>query len=221
MQVVRQAQNLGKGEKMVRIGFAGIASAASLIAWLVAAPPLSAAPAERPERRGEIRFEPDANEQAAVPKSFQLEARAFEFQQKPQPSISDYVSLSLVTFPSPVKTKYESNNTVHCEYYCPTTPGKHPACVVLHILGGDFPLARTFATALAHRGVASLFVIMPYYGPRRPPDANVRMISADPQQTVNGMTQAVKDIRYAAAWLAAQPEVDRDQIGGVRSQLRR
>jgi len=195
---------------MARIGFAGIAPAASLIAWLVAAPLLSAAPAER---RGEIRFEPDANEQAAVPKSFQLEARTFEFQQKSQPSISDDVSLSLVTFPSPVKTKYESNNTVHCEYYCPTAPGKHSACIVLHILGGDFPLARTFATALAHRGVASLFVIMPYYGPRRPPDANVRMISADPQQTVNGMTQAVKDIRYAAAWLAAQPEVDRDQIG--------
>jgi dienelactone hydrolase len=112
-----------------------------------------------------------------------------------------------------VKTKYESNNTVHCEYYCPTTPGKHPACIVLHILGGDFPLSRTFATALAHRGVASLFVIMPYYGPRRPADANVRMISADPRRTIDGMTQAVKDIRYAAAWLAAEPEVDRDQIG--------
>ncbi len=96
--------------------------------------------------------------------------RTFQFEQKPQASASDDVSLSLVTFPSPVTTKYDCNNTVHCEYYCPTSPGKHPACVVLHILGGDFPLSRTFATALAHRGVAALFVIMPYYGPRRPPD---------------------------------------------------
>jgi dienelactone hydrolase len=213
MPVALLAQELGKGAKMARIGFAGIVSAATVIAWLAAPAKLVGASIERPERRGEIRFEPDANEQTSVPKPFQLDARTFEFQQKPQPSISDDVSLSLVTFPSPVKTKYESNNTVHCEYYCPTTPGKHSACVVLHILGGDFPLARTFATALAHRGVASLFVIMPYYGPRRPPDANVRMISADPQQTVNGMTQAVKDIRYAAAWLAAQTEVDKDQIG--------
>ncbi|HEV2968703.1 MAG TPA: alpha/beta hydrolase family protein [Pirellulales bacterium] len=148
-----------------------------------------------------------------MPKPFRLDAAAFQFERRPQNSISDDVSLSFVTFPSPVKTKYEPNNTVHCEYYCPTTPGKHPACIVLHILGGDFPLSRTFATALAHRGVASLFVIMPYYGPRRPIDANVRMISADPRQTIEGMTQAVKDIRYAAAWLAAEPEVDRDQIG--------
>src|SRR6266481_4178866 len=99
MPVAPTAQEFGKGEKMARIGFAGIASAVSLIAWLVAAPPLSAAPVERPERRGEIRFEPDANEQAVVPKSFQLEARTFEFHQKPQPSVSDDVSLSLVTFP--------------------------------------------------------------------------------------------------------------------------
>jgi dienelactone hydrolase len=213
MPVVPSAHELGKGENMARIRFLGIASAAALIAWLAAGPPLFASSADRPERRGEVAFKPDANEQVAVPKPFQLKAQTFEFQQQPKLSISDDVSLSLVTFPSPVKTKYESNNTVHCEYYCPTTPGKHPACIVLHILGGDFPLARTFATALAHRGVASLFVIMPYYGPRRPPDANVRMISGDPQKTVDGMTQAVKDIRFGAAWLAAQPEVDQNQIG--------
>jgi dienelactone hydrolase len=179
----------------------------------VAVSPLAARAADKPVRRGEIHFEPDANEQAAVPKPFRLERATFAFELKPRPSISDDVALSQVTFPSPVKTEYKVNNTVHCEYYCPTTPGKHPACVVLHILGGDFPLSRTFATALAHRGVAALFVIMPYYGPRRPTEANVRMISADPNQTVAGMTQAVKDIRYAAAWLAEQPEVDRDQLG--------
>src|SRR5262249_9377299 len=125
----------------------------------------------------------------------------------------DDVKLSLVTFPSPVTTPERNNNTVHGEYYRPAAAGKYPACVVLHIMGGDFPLARTFANALAHRKVAALFVIMPYYGPRRQPDSTARMVSADPRETVRGMTQAVKDIRYAAAWLAAQPEVDRDQLG--------
>ena len=198
---------------MARIRAACCGIAALIVFCLGAGIPLAARAADKPSRDGEIRFEPNAQEQTAVPQPFRLERAAFAFEQKPQPSISDDVALSLVTFPSPVITKYEVNNTVHCEYYCPTTPGKHPACVVLHILGGDFPLSRTFATALAHRGMAALFVIMPYYGPRRPAEANVRMVSPDPNQTVAGMTQAVKDIRYAAAWLAEQPEVDRDQLG--------
>ncbi len=198
---------------MARIRAAGYGSTAVMVFCLVAGIPLAARAADKPSRHGEIHFAPDTQEQTAVPQPFRLERATFAFEQKTQPSISDDVALSLVTFPSPVKTKYEVNNTVHCEYYCPTTLGKHPACVVLHILGGDFPLSRTFATALAHRGVAALFVIMPYYGPRRPAEANVRMVSPDPNQTVAGMTQAVKDIRYAAAWLAEQPEVDRDQLG--------
>jgi cephalosporin-C deacetylase-like acetyl esterase len=112
-----------------------------------------------------------------------------------------------------VVTPEKNNNTVHCEYFCPATPGKHPACVVLHILGGDFPLARMFAGNLAQHGVAALFVKMPYYGERRQPGSAARMISTNPTETVAGMTQAVKDIRYAAAWLAAQDEVDSQQLG--------
>jgi cephalosporin-C deacetylase-like acetyl esterase len=164
-------------------------------------------------RRGEAAFTPAADEEQTVPAPFRLTAQTFPFEQTFQRQWDDEVRLSLVTFPSPVKTEYPSNNTVHCEYFQPTTPGKHPACVVLHILGGDFPLARMFANHLAHHGVAALFVKMPYYGERRPPDAKVRMISTDPQATVAGMTQAVKDIRFAAAWLSAQDEIDHEQLG--------
>jgi dienelactone hydrolase len=39
------------------------------------------------------------------------------------------------------------------------------------------------------------------------------MVSPDARQTVEGMTQAVLDIRRAAAWLAAQDEIDSQQIG--------
>ncbi len=170
------------------------------------------AAAEAP-RRGTVHFEPDAQEPTSVPAPFQLASHAFAYEAKRQPSLSDEIELWQITFPSPVKTASERNNTVHCEYYRPAAPGKYPACVVLHILGGDFPLSRVFASTLAHRGVAALFVIMPYYGPRRDPESKLRMVSSDPQQTVRGMTQAIKDIRYAAAWLAAQPEVDSEQLG--------
>ena len=85
--------------------------------------------------------------------------------------------------------------------------------IVLHILGGDFDLARLFCRSLAQQGVAALFVKMPYYGPRRTPGSPARMVSLDPEATVRGMTQAVLDIRQAAAWLAAQEEVDPERLG--------
>jgi cephalosporin-C deacetylase-like acetyl esterase len=163
--------------------------------------------------QGEVRFEPVADEQHVVPEPFRLVAQTFSFRQTPQPQYVGNVAVSLITFPSPVKTPEPNNNTVHCEYFRPAKPGKYPACVVLHILGGDFPLARLFAYNLAQHGVAALFVKMPYYGERRQPESKARMISTDPRETVRGMLQAVKDIRYAAAWLAAQDEVDPQQLG--------
>jgi dienelactone hydrolase len=39
------------------------------------------------------------------------------------------------------------------------------------------------------------------------------MISFDPEETVRGMTPAVLDVRHAAAWLAAQDSIDREQLG--------
>ena len=118
-----------------------------------------------------------------------------------------------VTFPSPVVTPHPNNNTVHCEYFAPTSPGKHPGVIVLHILGGDFDLARLFCRALASDGTAALFLKMPYYGERRQPGSEARMISLDVDETVRGMTQAVLDIRRAAAWLAERDEVDEEQLG--------
>jgi dienelactone hydrolase len=54
---------------------------------------------------------------------------------------------------------------------------------------------------------------MPYYGPRRDPDSPRRMISSNPRETVEGMTQAVLDIRRGVAWLEGRTEVDPKQIG--------
>src|SRR5690606_11936745 len=85
--------------------------------------------------------------------------------------------------------------------------------VVLHILGGEFALSRMTANSLAREGIAALFVKMPYYGERRSRSSPRRMISRDPHETVEGMTQAVLDIRRAAAWLAARPEVDKEKLG--------
>jgi cephalosporin-C deacetylase-like acetyl esterase len=163
-------------------------------------------------RKGTAHFEPALGEER-LPERFRLAAHSFPFEQKPLASISKIMRISTVTFPSPMVTPHVNNNTVHCEYFCPASPGRKPGVIVLHILGGDFDLARLFARSLAGRGVAALFLKMPYYGERREPGIDARMISLDPEQTVRGMTQAALDIRQGAAWLASQEEVDPQQLG--------
>ncbi len=161
---------------------------------------------------GSVQFTPVGDE-SVLPEAFRLEPHTFEYKQSPLPTLGTVMTVSTVTFPSPVVTPHLNNNTVHCEYFSPTTSGKKPGVIVLHILGGDFDLARLFARALAGRGINALFLKMPYYGEREQPGDPTRMISMDPHQTVKGMTQAVLDIRRAAAWLAARDEVADDQIG--------
>ena len=181
-----------------------------VLSWCGSAALLSAG--ENNIRRGEVQFVLRSDE-ASVPERFRLAPHVFDFAAEPLESSTRETSISLVTFPSPVKTDLAPNNTVHCEFYLPQRKEKVPAVVVLHILGGDFPLSRFCCSALASRGVAALFVKMPYYGPRRVPGNPRRMVSKDPQETVEGMTQAVLDIRRAAAFLAAQPEIDAEQLG--------
>jgi hypothetical protein len=88
-----------------------------------------------------VAFEPTARE-TVVPARFHLDKHTFAFEQKFQPTSSNVFELSDVTFPSPVVTPQPNNNTVHCEYFQPLAPGRHPGVIVLHILGGDFRICR-------------------------------------------------------------------------------
>lgn len=158
-----------------------------------------------------IEFAPAANEDG-VPQQFQLKPHRFESDAELLRTSGSLRSIA-VTFPSPVETTVPENNTVHGEYFQPAGAGPFPAVVVLHILGGEFPLSQTVASSLARSKVAALFIKMPYYGERRSKDSPRRMISRNPRETAEGMTQAVLDIRRAAAWLSARPEVDRQRLG--------
>jgi dienelactone hydrolase len=161
--------------------------------------------------RGKVAFQPAENE-ADVPPHFQLQEHEFDFTTKPLRK-ANRVRACQVTFPSPVTTPVTENNTVHGVYFQPAGDGPFPACVVLHILGGDFLLAEAVANHLASSGVAALFIKMPYYGERRGRGSRRRMITEDPHETADGMTQAVLDIRRASAWLASREEVDANRLG--------
>ena len=161
--------------------------------------------------RGEATFRPTAAE-PNVPAQFRLEAATFPYEIEEVRKTDGY-TVSRVRFPSPIVTADTANNTVHAEYFQPTKPGKRPAVVVLHILGADFALSRYMAARLADRGVAALFVKLPYYGERRGEDGGKRFLSDDIDRSVASMRQGVCDVRRAAAWLAGRPEVDPQKLG--------
>jgi hypothetical protein len=160
---------------------------------------------------GTVEFRTNAAE-AKVPAIFRLKDHDFSFKGKVE-GLRGAVRVSKITFPSPVTTDFEENNTVPGMYFQPAGKGPFPGVVVLHILGGSFPLSETVANALARKGVAALFIKMPYYGERRRAGNSRRMMSSQVSETVAGMTQAALDIRRATAWLRSRPEIDDEDLG--------
>jgi dienelactone hydrolase len=163
---------------------------------------------------GEAEFRPTAGE-PGVPERFRLGPAVFRFEIEPRLEAPGY-SVHAVRFASPVVSPDPENNTVHAEYFRPVGSGpdrRRPGVVVLHILGADFALSRYIAARLADRGVAALFVKLPYYGERRPKGEDKRFLSADIDRSMFAMRQGVCDVRRAAAWLGSRPEVDPSRLG--------
>ena len=188
----------------VWVGLLGLSLAAEIV---TAAEPRFAEVSET----ATIEFAPAKNEDT-VPEHFRLKPHRFEAEAELLRESGSFRTVA-VTFPSPVQTALPVNNTIHGEYFQPAGEGPFPGVVVLHILGGEFPLSQTVASSLARAKVAALFIKMPYYGERRSKDSPRRMISRNPRETAEGMTQAVLDIRRAGAWLSARPEVDKQRLG--------
>jgi dienelactone hydrolase len=128
------------------------------------------------------------------------------------------VTIHHLTYPSPGPSRFLENLTVHAEYYRPPGAGPFPAAVVLHILDGRFYAARLVAAALAQRGIAALFIKLPYYGERRPP-GDVDLKSLDLPDVVTAIRQAVRDVRRGAFWLRRRPEVADGKVGIVGVSL--
>src|SRR5437762_8888655 len=168
---------------------------------------------------GTVRFVP-IGDQSEIPERYRLRERTFEWKLAPLKTLLDgAVEVSTLTCPSPVESPTPENNTVYAEYYRPQGEGPFPAVIVLDITGGDQKLSRIIATALAQNKIAGLFVQMAYYGPRRPPGSKLRLLSTNIPQTMAAVTQTVLDCRFAAAWLAARPEIDPQRIGILGTSL--
>ncbi len=169
--------------------------------------------------KGMVSFQTKGN-QSAIPELYQLKPHQFSYELR---KVKDFplsgYEIHHWTFPSPVKSPYPENNTVHADYYKPKIKGPFPCVIVLHITGGDQSLSRMISAQLAQNGIGALFVQMAYYGPRRPQGKRVRLLSLDIDQTISGVQQTVLDVRRATAWMASRPEVDADNLGILGTSL--
>jgi cephalosporin-C deacetylase-like acetyl esterase len=169
--------------------------------------------------KGTVAFAP-LGDQANIPERYRLAAHQFDYEMEAKQDLPiSGVRVFAVRFPSPVMSPCPENNIVHAEYYRPSSAGPFPCVVVLDITGGDQKLSRVIARHLAQNGIGGLFVQMAYYGPRRPAGSDKRLLSYDLGQTFDAIRQTVLDLRRAAAWMAARPEIDQNNLGIMGTSL--
>jgi len=175
-------------------------------------------PTASPEK-GTVAFEP-LGDQKEVPPRYRLTAHRFDYEMTFKYALAaSGLSVYRLRFPSPVETPHKENNTVHAEYYRPNGKGPFPGVIILDITGGDQSLSRSIATRLAQKGIAGLFVQMAYYGPRRPPNSKLRLLSTNLGHSMEAIRQTVLDLRRATAWLESRPEIDRKRLGILGTSL--
>lgn len=116
-----------------------------------------------------------------------------------------------LSFPSALPVEPEENKTVWARYWRPKEPGRHPALVLLHWLGGSFDALEMVGARFADNGVCALLVYLPHYGKRRV--KGEAMIGPSVEKTLRNFRQAVLDVRRAGDWLASRPEVDPARVG--------
>ncbi len=199
------------------------AVSALLLPTLLGLPAPAAEPVADRSISSECRFDPADDASWGVPDLYRMPTRTFECKLTPRFTLRHVgVEVYNLTFPSPVKSSVLENDTVYAEYFVPigASPGaKVPGVLVLDILDGAAVVSRGEAVWLAQNGVASLFVYMAHYGPRRPAGSRVRMLSANVEQSLAAIRQTVLDCRCATAWLASRPEVDATRLGLVGTSL--
>jgi len=180
---------------------------------------LAAATVRAEVEKGTVRYRP-AGDEKNIPERYRLEARSFDYQLAFRHDLPGCdVSLYDLRFPTALPSKHVENNTVYAEYYRPRGKGPFPCVIVLDITGGNQLISRVFATHLAQRGVAGLFVQMAYYGPRRPPNSKLKLLSTDINHTLTAIRQTVLDLRFATAWMASRAEIDSNRLGILGTSL--
>jgi hypothetical protein len=126
-----------------------------------------------------------------------------------------------VEFPSPAHTTDASDRVTGSYYEAVRSPAvKGPAAVIAHHLAGGVEAEEFLATFLAQHGVSAIVVTLPGYGARRANgDPGGALGREDPLDELRALQQGVLDLRRAAYFLRARPEVDPSRVGVVGVSL--
>lgn len=164
------------------------------------------------ERHAKGTIKPVHKNESSIPELYRMTDEAFTYEASPD-NVGSGIVRTLIKIPSPVVTPHEENNSVPIELFRPPGEGPFPYVIVTHIAGGDFELSRFVATTLAKGGIACTFIKLPYYGERKPPGIDIKMLQPDVEIASRSMQQAIKDIRRVIDWIEAQPDLDKGKIG--------
>lgn len=120
-----------------------------------------------------------------------------------------------LTYPSPVTTATERNNTIPADLYLPEgiKPGdpKRPAVINLHVLNGDMQATDLSCSMLAMRGVPAIMFTLPYYNERAKPEG-WHVLLNDPKLFLAMIYQSIEDVRRTVDLLASRSEIDPERI---------
>ena len=132
-------------------------------------------------------------------------------------SRSDSFQVYRLSYPSPVRTAIEPNNTVPAELYMPRgiAPGdpKRPAVICLHILDGNVELVKIACSHPCGPRHTGSLVQPALLWPAESDDGQEHIAASDPVLFTTAMSQAVEDVRRTVDVLASRPEIDARRIG--------
>ncbi|MEE8103928.1 MAG: prolyl oligopeptidase family serine peptidase [Planctomycetota bacterium] len=144
-----------------------------------------------------------------------------EFEAKVQDGVKggDGITEWKLTYPSPVKTEFARNNTVHAALFAKDDAGS--AAVI--VLGGWMydPATPQMARVLAQSGLKVLYVQIPFQEARTPVGeaSGRRTLSADMDQNIASFVQIAQDVGRGMEWLVKERDVDAKRVGIMGTSL--
>lgn len=114
------------------------------------------------------------------------------------------IEVSLVTFPSPVQTRYEENDVVCGKLFRGIGKALPLSVIVLHGWSRNtLTLEERLCIALGQRGITSLLITLPYHAQRAPGDSwsGEYALSGDVFRTIDAFRQSVLEVRAVIPFL--------------------
>ena len=120
------------------------------------------------------------------------------------PAVAVHQDGDKLVFESPLPSLHEQNKWASADYFA--SRERNSAVIILGHWNANKPTYNELAKFYRRGGIAALRLSLPYHDERRPAQMPIAtgLLSADLNQTIHGMQQAVVETRIAVDWLEKQ-----------------